>query len=138
MVQEVFGVTFPTDSTIGAIAAEVHNNIYVPSTLLTERGDFVYSCLIRFFAWDRQLTLFVLCQEGMSAVSLGYRGHWWSSGIVLRRCTRQEVAASSLFESRVIGEEVLEQPRRCLACTEPWLAWPVKQAQRHCTGRHSR
>ncbi len=41
----------------------------------------------------------------------------------MRRRAGEEVTASPVFESCVVGEEVLEQPWGCLAYryTEPWL-----------------
>jgi hypothetical protein len=54
----------------------------------------------------------------------------------VRRRGGEQVAAGALFVSRVEGEEVLEQPRRCLACTEPRLAREEDEARGHCTGRH--
>jgi hypothetical protein len=58
----------------------------------------------------------------MSAVAGGHCGDGWSIRVVLRRRSREEVPAGSLLVAGVVCEEVLEQPRRCLACIEPWLA----------------
>ena len=46
---------------------------------------------------------------------------------MLRRRTRQQVAAGAFLVSRVVCEKVLEQPWGCLACGA-WLACASEQA----------
>jgi hypothetical protein len=58
--------------------------------------------------------------------------------IVLWRRSREKIPASALLVAGVVCEEVLEQPRRCLACTQPWLADAVNQTHGDRTRRHSR
>jgi hypothetical protein len=58
----------------------------------------------------------------MSAVAGGHCGDRWFVRVVLRRRSGEKVPARPLLVPGVVCEEVLEQPRRCLACTEPWLA----------------
>jgi hypothetical protein len=57
----------------------------------------------------------------VAAVPEGHGGDCRGFGVVRRRGACQQVAAGAFFVSRVVCEEVLEQPRRRLAW-EPQLA----------------
>jgi hypothetical protein len=138
VVQEVLGVAFPTGSGLRAIATGVDRDVYVPATLLAVRGDFEGGRELSIRARVGQARLLVLGEQGVPAVALRDGGDGRFGRVVLRRRARQQVAASALLVARVVGEEVLEQPRRCLACTGPWLAGPVNRTRRHCTRRHGR
>jgi hypothetical protein len=63
----------------------------------------------------------------MSAVSVGYCSDGWFLGVMVRWWGREEVPSGSFFVAGIICEEVLEQPRRCLACAVLWLAGVVSQ-----------
>jgi hypothetical protein len=60
----------------------------------------------------------------MSAVAGGHCGDGRFTGVVLRRRGREQIPACPLLVAGVVCEKVLEQPRRCLACTASWLAEP--------------
>jgi hypothetical protein len=65
----------------------------------------------------------------MSAVSARDGGDAIPAFVMLGWGTGQEIAASSLFATRIVCEEVLEEAWRCLACDQvPWLA--VKTTER--------
>lgn len=62
----------------------------------------------------------------MSAVPARYCWDWLFGGVVFRRLRCEEVPAGSLVVSGVVCEEILQQPRRCLAW-ELRLAEPVNK-----------
>ena len=59
--------------------------------------------------------MLMLDQQRMAAVPKRHCGRSWFIGVEVRGRAGQDVAASTLFISRVVYEEVLQQPWRCLA-----------------------
>lgn len=128
MVQEVLGIPLLTDSAVGAAIAEVHHDIDVPPTRRTVGGDFVIGRLGGLLLRRGDLGLVGLEHEGVSAVAVGHSSGGGSVWVVMGRRRGEEVPASAVFVAGIVCEQVLEQPRRCLACAAPWLAESVDQA----------
>ena len=92
-----------------------NEQIQMPTASLAQGRNLVYGIRYRIFASRGQLALLCLGQENMSAVPGGDGGTGRLVWIEGRGRACEQVATRSLFISRVICEEVLEQPRRRFA-----------------------
>lgn len=99
----------------GVVCAEVDDDVNVPAAFGAVRGDLVDGGRARGLAHARQLRLLALGEERVSAVAGGHGGEGGLGAVEGRRGGSQQVAASALFVAGVVGKEVLQQARRCLA-----------------------
>lgn len=100
---------------VATFGPEVDDDVEVPPAFLAVRGDLVYRCLVERLVSTRKVRLLRLGVEHVSAVPVRHGGGRWLLGIVRWRGTGEEVAPSAFFVAGVVGKEVLEQARRCLA-----------------------
>lgn len=114
VVQRVLGVLSPTESRPSVL--EVDNDVDVPVALCAVGCDFVGKAVAVSSDWQQALLVFP--HKRMSAVASRHRGLSVLAFSELGRSASEEVAASSVFAARVVCEEILQQPWRCLACGE--------------------
>ena len=117
MVQCVVVVAIAAGGDGGRGVAEVDDEIEVPVAEAAVRGDLVEGGMVGRGVDAGQARLLRLGEEAVSAIAVGHGGDGWFGGIVLRRRAGQEIAAGAGLVSRVVRQEILQQPRRCLACS---------------------